>query len=123
MTPPGDPIEINEGRSEYRQILASYEAAGFVDLENHIEAALVNGIPGENELVWETQMRGQKPRGWIATIESRDDKGRTTVFQVMYVAVNDKRTPVRLTQGIFSAAAKTAFTRNSGGSAVKGEQP
>jgi len=120
MTAPGDPLTIGDGAPRYRKALTEYQGAGFVDLENQIEAAMVNQIPAETKLLWEKKMGPRVFRGYIATIESRSDQKKTAVFEVHYVAGNDKRSPTHLTFGSFPEKDKAAITALNGGTRVKG---
>lgn len=120
MTAPGDPLIVAGGTSRYSKALSEYQGQGFVELENLILAAIVNQVPAETRLLWE---RGKGPlvfRGYIATVECRSEAGETAMFQVHYVAGNDRRNPTHLTFGSFSPEDRAAIVVLNGGRPVKG---
>jgi|GEM_PF-4437684 len=80
-----------------------------------------NMIPSETKLLWISKTKNHIARGYVATIESQHGvTKKTAVFEVHFVAVNDKRNPTHLTFGTFDEKAKAHFTGTFGGVRVKG---
>ncbi|HTB22970.1 MAG TPA: hypothetical protein VK914_09710 [bacterium] len=123
MTPPGEPLTIGKGNERFKKALADYGQNGFVGLENQIESAIVNQIPGETELLWEKKGKGQVSRGYISTVESCNESGKTAVFSVHFVACNDMRSPTLLTFGSIDEKEKAALAELFGGQRINGGRP
>ena len=119
MTAPGDPLFVGEGTSRYRAALKTYENQGFIELESQIVSAMVNATPNETKWVWQAAHGKHTVRGSVATIESRSEHGVTAVFEVHYIASNDRRVPTHLTFGSFDEKDIDAMTRLNGGTRVK----
>lgn len=121
MTAPGDPLLAGPGGSKYKRALDQYSA--FPELKDEVEAAMVRRSNSDTELLWTKKMHSHVARGFIATIESTNDEGKSGTFQFHFVAVNDKRNPTELTFGTFQEKDKAAIIKTFGGERHKGGRP
>lgn len=121
MTAPGDPLIASPGGSEYRRALRHYSE--FPLLANEVEAVMLQRRKAETEPLWTKTHRGQTLRGIIATLESTDTEGRSSAFQVHYIAGNDRRSPTHLTSGTFSAEDRRQLVLDNDGTPLKGGRP
>lgn len=124
MVAPGYPLEIYEDDPRYVGALEHYRQRGFVQLEEQINDALVGGQPQDTKRLWSRKLKGGHVlRGLVLTVETQNQHRRTTVFQVLYTAVNDQRHLHHLTQGIVPALDLVAFMRAFEGQPEKGWKP
>ena len=130
MTPPGDPLDIFEGFPEYKNALDHYLSQGFADLGDEILAIIRNTklgddpkspLAGEVRRLWSLRLKtGQVLRGMLGTVETRNEKGKTAVFQFLYTTLNDGRFLTALTLGTYDKAMLAAFCKEHGGTPEKG---
>jgi hypothetical protein len=122
---PGDPLVLYEGYPSYREVLVYYQAEGFQDLGDEILEIIRNTKlgdasktirAGEVRRLWSRQLKnGHVLRGVLGMVESRNENGKTAVFQFLYTSSNDGRYIVALTVGIFNKEEKSAFCQDHGG--------
>jgi hypothetical protein len=114
MTPPGEPLHFGHGEF-IRKEFAKY-SRDFPRLEEQVMAAIAEEGPHTISPLWRKKSKsGHVLRGAKVTVEVTSSANKTTIFEVMFVRGNDRRSVVRVKQGSYEAKDAAQFCAEYGG--------